>query len=236
MKYSPLIVQGAGLVLLASPALAQHGHLNSGAVGKNQGDALSFLNGAAFAAESGYTKVLNGSTSGTYAGYYEGGITLTVVHALSGTDSQGIPYVANPSSPAPGSLIQVGIVSVTGPAGSSFQFWEDGATAPTFSYNSGFTTSTPDLVMLSDVSLGAGTAGGDPYGHLHGRRFTASSPGEYSIGFQLFDTSVNGVGGGPIHAPSEVLNIQFTAVPEPETLALAAVGLAVGVWGLRRRA
>ncbi len=235
MNYLHCLALGTGLVSLAGSLCAQHGHLNSGALGQNQGDALQFVNGADFAADSGYTKVLNGTTTGTYAGYYEGAITLTAVHALSGTDSQGIPYVADPRASALGSFLQTGIVSVTGPDGGSFQFWEGGATAPTFSYASGYAAATPDLFALSDASAGAGTPGGDPYGHLHGRRFTTTTPGEYRVGFQLFDTSANGVGGGPIHTSSEVLTISFTAVPEPAVWALGAAGLAVlGLWVRRR--
>lgn len=236
MNYLPRLALGIGLVSLAGSLFAQHGHLNSGALGQNQGDALQFLNGAAFAADSGYTKVLNGTTTGTYAGYYEGGITPTAVHALSGTDSQGIPYVADPRAAAPGSFLQMSIVSVSGPEGGSFQFWEGGATVPTFSYASGYAATTPDLFFaLSDASAGAGTVGGDPYGHLHGRRFTTTTPGEYLVGFQLFDTSANGAGGGPIHTSSEVLTISFTAVPEPTVWALGAAGLAVLGLLVRRR-
>ncbi len=236
MNIKTRLATGAGLFLLATPLLAQHGHLNSGALGKSQGDALSFLNGSDFAASSGYTKVLNGATTGTYAGYYEGAITLTSVHGLSGTDSQGIPYVADPNSAALGAFVQVGIVSVTGPAGGSFQFWEEGATTPTFSYTVGYNSAAPTLVALSDAANSAGTVGGDPYGHLHGRRFTTTTTGEYQVGFQLFDTSVNGVGGGPIQSPSDMLTISFTAVPEPHVWALAAAGVTVlGLVARRRR-
>lgn len=235
MNNTSRLATGLGLVFLATPLIAQHGHLNSGALGKNQGDALSFLNGSNFASSSGYTKVLNGATSGTYAGFYEGGITFTSVHGLSGTDSQGIPYVADPNSAALGSFVQVGIVSVTGPAGGSFQFWEEGATSPTFNYTVGYNSGTPDLVALSDASNGAGAPGGDPFGHLHGRRFTTTTPGEYTVGFRLFDTSVNGTGGGPIQGPSDILTISFTAVPEPQTWALAAVGAVALGFLIRRR-
>ena len=50
MKTTQPLALAAGLLLLAELAHAQsdplHGHLNVGAVGKNQGDALTFDNGA----------------------------------------------------------------------------------------------------------------------------------------------------------------------------------------------
>lgn len=236
MNRIQFLTLGLALLGLAAPLRAQHGHLNSGAVGQGQGDALSFLNGADFAASSGYVKQLNYAASGTYAGYYEGGITLTAVHSLSGTDANGIPYVADPNGAALGSFLQYEIVSVQGPTGGSFQFWEEGAAAPTFSYASGYAAgASPELIVLSDASLGAGTPGGDPFGHLHGRRFSTSTAGDYQVGFRLVDTSANGAGGGPIQSPSEVLQIQFSSVPEPQAVALGVIGVAALALGLRRR-
>jgi hypothetical protein len=220
------------LALTTSAALqplAQHGHLNAGAVGVNQGHQLHFANGDIFAASSGYVKTLVPAFSGRFAGYYEGGITPT---ALATTVANGGPVA---DAPAPGSFIQMGIVSVTGPAGGQFAFWEHDTVAPTFSYASGYSTATPDLFALSDAALGAGAAGADPFGHIHSRRWTATSLGEYSVTFQLFDTSVNGAGGGPIHSASDLLTIRFSAVPEPETWALAVVGTGALIWFVGRR-
>jgi len=45
---------------------------------------------------------------------------------------------------------------------------------------------------------------------------------------------VNGIGGGPIHTASDVLYVNFQAVPEPSVFALAGAGL-VGLWFLRRQ-
>ncbi len=194
-------------------------HLNAGAVGQSQGDRLVFSNGADFAASSGYTRELTFSETGDYAGYYAGNITFTV---LPTTLDNGGPV---PGAPAPGSFIMAGIQSVDGPAGGAFAFWDDDATAPTIQYEVGYDAVTPTtLWSVSDSSLGAGAAGADPFGHIHGRSFTATVPGDYTIGFKLFDVSVNGAGGGPIHTPSDTLLIRFSAVPEPSTAGLLAAG------------
>ncbi|HKS37806.1 MAG TPA: hypothetical protein VJW76_11490, partial [Verrucomicrobiae bacterium] len=111
-----------------------------------------------------------------------------------------------PNAPALGSFIQAQLVSVEGPAGGSFGFWEPGSTNPSHSLVSGQGGTNMFRLTESDGSPGA-----DPYGHFHGRRFTAAQPGFYTVGFRLFDTSTNGVDGGPIHTPSDVLLIYFQA-------------------------
>lgn len=225
-KLSLMTLAAAGLTWSAA---AQHGHLNAGAVGQNQGDKLAFANGSIFAADSGFAKVLAPRSEGDYAGFYEGGITLT---ALPTTIANGGPAAG---ASAPGSLIMARITSVQGPDGGYFSLWEHEATVPTLSYASG-TTGANGVFALSDASNGAGTPGGDPFGHLHGRTFTVSAPGEYTVGLSLFDASNNGLNGGPIHADSDTLFIKFQTIPEPGTLALLGVGAAALVIGLRRRA
>lgn len=209
-------------------AAAQHGHLNAGALGQNQGDKLNFANGSIFAVESGYVKSLTAQTSGTYAGYYQGGITLT---SLATTVDNGGPVAG---AAAPGAFLNARITSVQGPAGGYFSFWEEGATVPTVSLASGTVNSTTSFA-LSDADLGAGAAGADPYGHLHGRTFTASLAGEYTVGFTLFDSSKNGTGGGAIHADGDTLFIKFNAVPEPGTVAMMGLGGVALVWAIARR-
>jgi hypothetical protein len=61
------------------------------------------------------------------------------------------------------------------------------------------------------VSENDGSPGTDPYGHIHGRRFTATKPGIYTVGLRALDLSENGAGGGPIHTPSDVLKVFFQA-------------------------
>ncbi len=185
---------------VSSSFAADHGHLNVGAVGTSQGDPLDFDNGADFATNSAYVFTLVYTNGGTYSGYYQGNITLT---ALAATLAHAGPV---PGAPALGSRIFAQIVSVTGPSGGSFAFWDAGATVPTISIPSGTTSS--NLYRLSEND---GSPGTDPYGHIHGRRFTATKPGVYTVTFQAFDLSTNGIGGGPIQSPSALLQVYFQA-------------------------
>ena len=78
MKRTTTLMAGLtaiGLLLSTEGVRAQHGHLNAGAKGTNQGDQLYWANGDIFAYNSGYVKEMTYTDTGTYAGNYEGGIT-----------------------------------------------------------------------------------------------------------------------------------------------------------------
>jgi hypothetical protein len=199
-KPNPLFMFAAMLLAGTLSAAAQHGHLNAGALGQNQGDPLYFANGEDFVLSSGYVKTLVHTNDGRFAGYYEGGITPTVLPATANT---GGP---DPDAPALGSFIEMELASVEGPPGGMFSFWENGATEPTVSLISGETGTN-----RWDLSDSDGSPGSDPFGHIHGRRFTATLPGLYRVGFRLFDVSTNGAEGDPIHTPSELLEVHFQA-------------------------
>src|ERR1043166_1651376 len=141
----------------ALPIAAQdvHGHLNVGAAGQKQNDKLLFSNGRDFATASEYVKLLSFTNATKYAGYYQGNITLTALHSF---DAFGEP---DPSAPAPGSFIRAEIVSVKGPDGGAFGFWETNSTTdPTFSIPTG-TSGASYAFDLSEADLGAGQPGGD---------------------------------------------------------------------------
>lgn len=192
------------VVLLVSVAVAaqsqDHGHINIGSTGVNQSDPLIFDNAAIFEVATNYVKTLSLATSGNYAGYYQGNITFT---ALAATPAHAGP-VANAA--ALGSRIHVQLVAVDGPAGGIFSFWNTGATTPTISLTSGGTGTNTWIVSEND-----GSPGSDPYGHFHGRRFTATKPGVYTVSFRALDFSTNGTGGGSIHVPSQVMQVYFQA-------------------------
>src|SRR5262249_1238865 len=132
----------AALGIAASSLAADHGHLNVGAVGTAQNDPLDFDNGDLFTTDSGYVFTLIYTNGGTYAGYFQGNITLTV---LAATPAHAGPV---PGAPALGSWIFAQIVSVDGPPGGAFAFWESGATTPTISLASGNTGT--NLYRLSE--------------------------------------------------------------------------------------
>lgn len=179
---------------------AQHGHLDAGAAAPTPGAPLVWANGADFLPATGYVKTLTFTNEGRFAGYFEGGITPT---ALPTTAAHGGP---DARASAPGSFLQFGIVRATGPVGGRFGYWEAGSTSPTLTLLAGDTSAAMMALSESD-----GSPGSDPYGHIHGRRFTATRAGVYTAWFQVFDTSTNGAGGKPIHPPSDPLPIRFLA-------------------------
>lgn len=189
--------------VLAWPTLSSAQHLNTGALGTNQDSQLIFANAEAFVQQSGYVGKLIYTNAGTYGSYYGFGLNPTVLPA---TVANGGP-VAN--APALGSFIKMRIESVTGPTNGSFAFWDTGATNPTVVATVGDSGPSP-LFALSDTHVNAGLPGADPFGHIHGRRFTLSKMGNYTVGFRVFDTSTNGANNGPIHRPSDVLYIDLT--------------------------
>ena len=204
------LLKSTFVTILSIPATLwgrSHGHLNVGATAGTQNSALIFANGSDFAPATHYVKTLIYTNAGKYVGLYQGNITLT---ALPRTAAHAGP---DPSAPAFGSLIQASMVSVTGPVGGEFSFWENGASKATFTLRTGRTGTN-----LWKLSENDGAPGTDPYGHIHGRRFSATLPGIYTVGFQAFDISTNGMGGGPIHTPSSITQVTFQAGVNMESI------------------
>ena len=199
----------AAAFLVFSPTVfAQHGHINAGAVG-GAGSQLYFVNGASFVTNSGYVLELPLATNGPYAGLYNGSVTFT---ALPATILAGGPAFGHAQ---PGAYIELKTVSVAGPSGGVFGYWigdEDFGTAEKiFEVPVGTTNGT----QMFNLTESDGSAGSDPFGHVHGRQFTLSEKGLYTMGFQLVDTSANGTGGGAVHQPSDIFYMYFRAgVPE----------------------
>jgi len=191
-----------GAIAFVSQVQAQgHYHLYVGAVGTNQNDQLYFDDTTLMPSAS-FVSTLNYTNAGVYAGYYQpGGLTIAV---LAQTPANAGPV---PNAPALGSWIFVRVVSVQGPPGGEFSFWDTNATSPTFVVPVGATDGT----NIYRVSMNDGSSGSDPYGHIHGRAFNADRPGLYTIGFQAFDNSTNGADGGPIQSPSDVYYFRWQA-------------------------
>ncbi|MEO5804131.1 MAG: hypothetical protein ABIR24_11440 [Verrucomicrobiota bacterium] len=177
-----------------------HGHLYVGATSTNQGAPLLITNAADFVTDSGYVKTLSFTNGGKYAGYFDGNITFEAKPAYN---ALGDPVAG---SAALGAWVHAQIVSVDGPVGGGFGFWEAGALAPTFNIPCG-TISTNTWALSNN----GGAPGTDPFGHIHGRRFTATKPGIYTVAFKALDRCTNGTGGGPIHTDSDILKVYFQA-------------------------
>lgn len=197
-------------------------HVYAGAVGTNLNDALSFTVASIFDTNSGFRLPMVLRTTGLNAGYYRGD-TLTFT-ALSATDL-GTGQVLGRA--LLGSRLAVQVVSVEGPAGGAVQFWEGDGENPgnqvTFQVPVGETRGTNAFI----ISENDGAPGSDPYGHIHGREFTTSTSGLYTVGFRLIDVSTNGIGGGPMHSPSAVLPMYFQAGPVIESIAAGPNGIRV---------
>lgn len=207
--------------VLLSPVLmqAQHVHVNGGALSVTEGSPLAFVNGATFDTNSAYDVYLSLATNGPFAGLYQGaGVTFT---ALASTFDYGGPAFGHA---ADGAFLQLQVVSVDGPSGGEFGVWmqelgNPSRSSPLFTVPAGTGQGTNRFAL----SESDGSAGADPYGHIHGRTFTANRPGLYTIGCRLIDTSSNGAGGGPIHQPSELSYFYFQA------------GLTISAWTTNRQ-
>jgi hypothetical protein len=215
-------------VILTSTQLhAQlHGHIDGGVIdangnGAGPGDQLAFFSNEIpnFTSGGGFAVQMNfdNNPSSRYRGTYSGSQTFTVYSAESDEPEDS-------RHPALNSYIQLRIVSVSGPTGGRFSFWESTARGGGSSPSVTLQVGTTDGAFM--FPLTESTAGGDPYGHIHGRRFTADTPGKYIVGFRLIDTS-SAFNGGPIHTASAIQYIDFMAVPEPSSAVLLLSGMAV---------
>lgn len=214
-------LQLSALFLLAALATAASTradtHIYAGAVGTNQGDQCSFSNGHVFDATlSSYALPQILRTNGLNAGYYRG--DALTFSALPATSINGGPVEG---CAAFGARLAVEVVSVDGPPGGSFAFWDGDGESDlgniTFSVPVGETNGTDYLV----ISENNGEPGADPYGHIHGREFTTSVPGTYLVGFRVIDISTNGTDGGPIQSPSDILLVRFQAGLRIESVSTA---------------
>ena len=104
----------------------------------------------------------------------------------------------NALEPAEWADPRIEMVSVTGPPGGSFAFWEVGALEPTILLPVGWTG--------TDASFPVVFAGDT---HAHGRCFTMDKPGVYTLTFRAVDTN------GAL-LTSENQTITFNALPAPK--------------------
>ncbi|MFM8458972.1 MAG: hypothetical protein ACKOB0_08520 [Chthoniobacterales bacterium] len=127
-------------------------------------------------------------------GWYASELTFTTeTNALDSADG------ANP---------RIELVSVSGPTGGNFGFWEVGATNPTWVRSTGWNSGQGNIPSFPVIYYGEN--------HAHGRAFTMDKPGDYTVRFRAVDS--NGA-----YAASANLTIVFRAQQPPQ--------LAIGISG-----
>ncbi|MFO1501789.1 MAG: hypothetical protein U1G07_26000, partial [Verrucomicrobiota bacterium] len=185
----------------------QHVHVNAGATSTAQDAPLLFANGSTYDTNAAYDVYLALTNAGPFSNRYVGaGVSFT---ALASPPDHGGPA---PGHASDGSFVQMEFVSMQGPPGGEFGVWAQDPDDPEtsrelFHLAVGANHGTNRLAL----SESDGTPGADPYGHIHGRTFSATEPGLYTLQCRLIDTSTNGLGGGPIHAPSPIYSFYFQA-------------------------
>jgi hypothetical protein len=162
---------------------------------------LCFLNASGFVATSGSVVNLRLANDGPRAGQFEGVIPMIAVPATSANGGPAEHHAAL------GSCLAVQLVSLAGPPQATLGFWESGESQPRFTMPVGSAAAGCGF----QLSQSDGMMSCDPYGCIEGRHFAVTQPGLYGLGFRVVDTSTNGPGGGPIHAPSELYYMYLQA-------------------------
>lgn len=195
---------------------AQHAHINAGAYSVAPGSPLVFPNGYLWDTNS-YSGVYpaciymvkDDPNVPLYPGLYQADVSFT---SLPATIFTGGPALFAAEY---GSYIEMIIRSVQGPVGGAISLWMENDEFSATSTTRLFSVPTGTLNGTNRFNLTQGPDEGgwpdDPYGHVHGRRFTASKPGLYTVGVQLIDTSTTGLNGSPNHSPSETNFFYFQA-------------------------
>lgn len=187
---------------------AQHAHITAG--GQGPGSPLFFINGYLYTTNS-YGGVYPACvymdvTDSRYPGLYQNPVSFT--SAAIETRNGGPDF----STAERGAFVELMITSVEGPPGGNLLMWDEninpGIPTKLFAVPVGTRYGT-NRIELSESDRE--DPGADPYGHVHGRRFTADKPGLYTLGLQLVDTSKWGPDDGPIHQPSAINYFYFQA-------------------------
>lgn len=207
------VVVGLLSGLTATSVLAQHGHIYAGAQSQTPGAPLFFQNADLWDTNSygGYAQspaciYFERNHPALYPGLFQ---TATTFSALPATIFTGGP---SPDAAALGTYIELRFVSLQGPAGGLLTVWNevDDPAHPSvmLTLPVGTTNGTNRFNLSEGDPLDAFA---DPYGHIHGRRFTLNQPGLYTVGLQLVDTAHNGPGGGATQSPSAITYFHLQA-------------------------
>lgn len=101
---------------------------------------------------------------------------------------------------AQGADLEIELVSVTGPVGGVFSFWEVDAVSPSWSRSLGWLQTPADKPSFAVV------VGGE--GHVHGRLFSVNLPGDYTVVFRARDKK-------NVFQPSMNYTVRFRALTPP---------------------
>jgi hypothetical protein len=210
------IFLAATVAALAAPHGNAHDHFAAGIIDTNgngapdSGERMQFADGDP---ENRVFHLLPRPIGRRCGGHYmldESARTLFPADAFSLTvQSNGDYEIQGDKHPRTGSWIWVEIASLSGPPGGVFSFWEENSNTPTHVLETNKPTGSPMFV----ISEGPDDPDEDPFGHIHGRAWAASMPGDYIVGLRLVDLSTSGPGGGPWHAPSRIYQFHFRAGP-----------------------
>ncbi len=189
--------------------LQAHDHMPAAATSSSPGATLQYDPFATdYTTNSGFVFALTaGTTDDPYLGYYYTDDQVFI--ALAATPDNGGPETGHA---APGTYVQVKLLSVQGPSGASFGFWEtpeNGVDSTNLTWS--VTVPYQNGTNLIHVSESDGSPGSDPYGHIHGRIYSVTKPGLYIATWQFVDTSTNGPGGGPVDLPSAPFSTYYQA-------------------------
>jgi hypothetical protein len=199
----------AALTIGGINAQAQHIHISAGALSGEPGSKLFFWNGYLYDTNSygGITPacIYMNNKDRLYPGLYQTAASFTALPATLWTGGP-TPYAAEQ-----GAYIEMVLLSVQGPPGGEIAFWEETEDGSATTKMFGLPVGTTNSTRRFNLSEGIEFPDPDPFGHIHGRRFTASKPGLYTVGVQLIDTSRAGPNGGPIHSPSDTNYFYFQA-------------------------
>lgn len=151
-------------------------------------------------------------------GYYmldENPRTLFPADSFSLTAASDGQYdLKSPAHAHTGAWIWCEIVSVSGPPGGHFGFWDQDHSRYFDAPSQSFPTHQPTGSFSFVISEGIDDPEDDPSGHVHNRSWTADRAGTYLVGLRFVDLSTSGPGGGSWHVPSPVYQLHFEAGPD----------------------
>jgi hypothetical protein len=223
------------LLLAASLGLAihssfGHGHINAGVTGVGSTQLAMYFEPGTETTTLAYNDGLNAYGADGFR--WNGFTTFTALH--QSTYSEEAPNY-NILGAASGSYLVMELVSITGPTGAQFAFYDSLATEPlwVFEIGTGFMAGSPasqGVIKLTDDEWFAPPSGpSDPYGHHHNRTFGVDTAGTYTVNWRLRDTQ-------GLMQDSAVFSATYVAaaVPEPSTMALGLLAFGA-LFGRRKR-